>query len=146
VQGLRHATPDSSRVQPPADPHRERYVALFTRTLQVALGLLAPRDNERLRLYYAEEFTLAEIGRKLDEHESSVSRNLERIRRELRQDVEEALRKNRIAANGSSPESGLSEEEISLCFEYAAEDAPIDLDKLFPPQNQPNPKAGRREP
>jgi RNA polymerase sigma-70 factor, ECF subfamily len=146
VQRARRDPPDGSRVQPPADPHRQRYVALFTRTLSVALGLLAPRDKERLRLYYAEEFTLAEIGRKLDEHESSVSRNLERIRRELRQNVEETLRKNRVAANGSSPEPGLSEEQISLCFEYASEDAPIDLDKLFPPQDQPSQKAGRREP
>ena len=144
--GVRRDGSDSSRGQPPADPHRGRYVALFTRALQLALGLLAPRDNERLRLYYAEELTLAEIGRQLDEHESSVSRNLERIRRELRQDVEEALRKNRVASNGSAPQPGLSEEEISLCFEYASEDAPIDLDKLFSPQSQPNPKAERREP
>lgn len=146
VRSARRDAPDTSRVQLPADPHRERYVALFTRTLQVALGFLAARDKERLRLYYAEELTLAEIGRRLDEHESSVSRNLERIRRELRRDVEEALRKNRVAPNGSSPEPGLSEAEISLCFEYASEDVPIDLDKLFPPQSQARPKAGRREP
>ena len=43
-----------------------------------ALGLLDPRDKERLRLYYADELTLAEIGRLLGEHESSVSRNLDR--------------------------------------------------------------------
>ncbi len=146
VQRARRDSPDGSRVQPPADPHRQQYIALFTRTLSVALALLAPRDKERMRLYYAEELSLAEIGRKLDEHESSVSRNLERIRRELRQNVEEALRQNRVAANGSSPEPGLSEEQISLCFEYAAEDAPIDLDKLFPPRDQPSPKVGRREP
>jgi len=114
------------------DPHRERYVALFTRTLEVALGLLDQRDKERLRLYYAEEQTLAEIGRKFGEHESSVSRNLERTRRELRHNVEAALRKGRAAANGFAAQAGLSEEEISLCFEYATEDSPIDLEKLFP--------------
>jgi RNA polymerase sigma factor (sigma-70 family) len=146
ASGARRSAQESSHPQSPADPHRQRYVALFTRTLSVALGLLPPRDKERLRLYYAEELTLAEIGRQLDEHESSVSRNLERIRRELRHNVEEALRKNRVAANGSSPEAGLSEEQISLCLEYAAEDAPIDLEKLFPPQNPPSQKAGRREP
>jgi len=123
---------DVPRIESPPDPHRERYVTLFTRMLETALGLLDPRDRERLRLYYGEEQTLAEIGRTLGEHESSVSRNLERIRRELRRAVEEALRKGRIAANGSSSEPGLSEEEISLCLEYASEDAPIDLDKLFP--------------
>src|SRR5256714_6564656 len=115
-----------------ADPHRERYVALFTRTLEVALGLLKPRDKERLRLYYVEEQTLDAIGRKFGEHESSVSRNLERTRRELRHNVEAALRKGRAAANGFAAQAGLSEEEISLCFEYATEDSPIDLEKLFP--------------
>jgi RNA polymerase sigma factor (sigma-70 family) len=122
-------------VQTPADPNRDRYVALFTRTLHVALGLLDPRDNQRLRLYYAEQHTLAEIGRQLGEHESSVSRNLERIRRELRAEVERALRNPRVAASGAPCEPGLSEAEVSLCFEYASEDAPIDLDKLFPDSN-----------
>ena len=145
-QNLQRVPRDPPRPQSPPDPHRERYVALFRRTLTVALCLLAPLDRERLRLYYAEELTLAEIGRRLAEHESSVSRNLERIRRELRQNVEDALRKNRVLANGSSPEPGLSEEQISLCFEYASEDAPIDLEKMFPPQGQPSQKAGRLEP
>jgi RNA polymerase sigma factor (sigma-70 family) len=117
--------------QTPPDPHRQRYVALFTRTLQVALGRLDSRDTERLRLYYADEQTLAEIGRKLGEHESSVSRNLDRIRRELRAEVERALREPRVTANSSRAESGLSEAEIYLCFEYASEDSPIDLDQIF---------------
>jgi RNA polymerase sigma factor (sigma-70 family) len=130
----------------PADPHRERYVALFTRVLTVALSLLHPRDHQRLRLYYSEEQTLAEIGRALGEHESSVSRNLERIRHELRRNVEETLRQGHLPANGSSPEPGLSEEEIALCFEYSSEDAPIDLDKLFPPSAQQGQKPTRRQP
>ena len=122
----------------PADPHRERYVALFTRTLEVALGLLDPGDKERLRLYYAEGQTLAEIGRRFGEHESSASRNLERTRRALRLEIEQTLRKGNLAANGVSTQAGLSEEEISLCFQYAAEDVPIDFDELFPqPANQP---------
>src|SRR6266849_8077793 len=71
----------------PGDPHRERYVAFFTRALQTALECLAPQEKERLRLYYAEEKTLAEIGRLLGEHESSVSRHLDRIRRDFRHSV-----------------------------------------------------------
>ena len=134
---------DSNYVQSPPDPHRRQYVALFTRTLQTALGLLDPRDKERLRLYYADELTLAEIGRLLGEHESSVSRNLERIRRELRSAVESALRNGRAAANGSQARPGLSDQEISLCFEYASEDAPIDLDKFLPSRG---PSAERLEP
>ena len=114
------------------DPHRTELLALFGRTLEVALGLLDPRDRERLRLYYAAEQTLAEIGRALGEHESSVSRNLERTRRELRQQVEKALRKSSSSLDGRASGAGLSDAQIALCFQYAAEDAPIDLDKLLP--------------
>ena len=129
-----------------SDPHRERYVALFTRSLEVALGLLELRDKERLRLYYAEELTLAEIGRKFGEHESSVSRNLERARRELRREVEVALRKGRAAINGAAVEPGLSEEQLALCFEYAAEDVPIDLQKIFAEPRKEKSSAQRQEP
>jgi RNA polymerase sigma-70 factor, ECF subfamily len=130
----------------PDDPHRARYVVLFTRTLEVALGLLNPGDKERLRLYYADGETLAEIGRRFGEHESSVSRNLERTRRALRLEVEQALRKGCVAGNGLVAQAGLSEEEISLCFEYAAEDAPIDLDKLLPQPAKQTLKAERKDP
>jgi len=120
----------------PQDPHRIELVALFRRTLEVALGLLDPRDKERLRLYYAAEQTLAEIGRKLGEHESSVSRNLERTRRELRHQVEQALRKGSSNVDGRTSSAGLSDAQIALCFQYASEDASIDLDHLLP-ESQP---------
>jgi RNA polymerase sigma factor (sigma-70 family) len=119
-------------VRAPRDPHRDELVGVFRRTLEIALGLLAPRDKERLRLYYAAEQTLAEIGRKLGEHESSVSRNLDRTRRELRQQVEQALRKGSSSFDGRASVAGLSDAQMALCFEYASEDAPIDLDKLLP--------------
>src|ERR1700738_3119135 len=131
-----HSTPprriSSAAVEPLQDPHRNELLALFRRTLEVALGLLDTRDRERLRLYYAAEHTLAEIGRKLGEHESSVSRNLERTRRELRQPGEQALRKGSSHLDGRASGAGLSDAQIALCFAYAAEDAPIDLDKLLP--------------
>jgi RNA polymerase sigma-70 factor (ECF subfamily) len=119
-------------LESPADPHRERYLKTFRRALDVGLARLHPRDSERLRLYYAEEQTLADIGRHLGEHESSVSRNLERIRRDLRRIVEEMLREGQAPANGFAGETGLSDAEIVLCFEYAAEEAPIDLDSSLP--------------
>jgi RNA polymerase sigma factor (sigma-70 family) len=121
----------SDAPEPLQDPHRTELLTLFHRTLEVALGLLEARDKERLRLYYAAQQTLAEIGRKLGEHESSVSRNLERTRRELRQQVEQALRKGG-SVDGAGPGTGLSDAQIALCFEYASEDSPIDLDTLLP--------------
>jgi RNA polymerase sigma factor (sigma-70 family) len=139
--------PQASTVSPrhdfPADPHRERYVSLLTSAFERALAQSDPRDLDRLRMYYSEQQTLAEIGRVLGEHESSVSRNLDRIRRDLRHDVEDALRKGPSPVNGSMPEPGLSDEQIALCFQYASEDAPIDLDKLLPRSSAPAPKPAR---
>jgi RNA polymerase sigma factor (sigma-70 family) len=132
-------------LDPLPDPHRHRYLGLFRRALDAAVLRLETRDAERLRLYYAEECTLAEIGKRFGEHESSVSRNLERIRRDLRCAVEEILRDGHAPMNGSGVEAGLSEAEITLCIEYASADAPIDLDKLFPRRSPERPAAGRRE-
>jgi len=101
------------------------------------LASLDARDRERLRLYYAEDRTLAEIGRGLGEHESSVSRNLERVRGELRATVEGLLRAGKAAANGGVASQGgagmpgMNDAQIALSIQYAAEDADIDLDKLF---------------
>jgi len=127
--------PQPGNTPPIADPHRDRYIARFVAALQEAVDLLAPADRERLELYYAREKTLAEIGRKLGEHESSVSRHLERIRRQLRSSIEEKLR---------CPPA-LSEAEIRLCFQYAAEDSPIDFRQIFPEKPAPTSGARRKE-
>jgi RNA polymerase sigma-70 factor len=127
------------------DPHRDRYLRLFTSALETALKNLDAQSAERLRLYYAEEKKLAEIGRALGEHESSVSRHLEKARKELREAVEEILRAGSGPVNGEMKTGGLSDAEMALCFEYAAEDAPIDLDKLFPPSSEQGPERGGKE-
>jgi RNA polymerase sigma factor (sigma-70 family) len=122
------------------DPHRSQYLALFSDALHKALNALDPLDRKRLRLYYADQQTLAHIGRELGEHESSVSRNLDRIRRELRASVESALRSGQFQSqNGTYPQPALSDDQLALCFEYAAEDAPLNFDQVFPKEPQPPP-------
>ena len=125
--------PAAARVLQVADPHRAKYLLKFTNALQTALDNLDPRDVALLRMYYAEQKKLAEIGLELGEHESSVSRHLEKVRQEVRRAVEEILRGGSEALNGDGSSGGMSEAEIALCFEYGAEDAPIDLDKLLSP-------------
>ena len=99
------------------DPERERYLAMLQAALTAALGALEPRDRLRMAYYYGEELTLAQIGKLLREHESTVSRQLERTRKGIRQAVEAALRE----------EKKLSEAQLKLCFEYAREEWPFDL-------------------
>jgi RNA polymerase sigma factor (sigma-70 family) len=122
--------------QPLQDPHRAHYLACFSASMQHCLKLLHPGDRERLELYYARQMKLAEIGRQLGEHESSVSRNLERIRRELRALAEQHLH----------DVFSLSDAEIHQCFEYAAEDVPIDFQQLFPDAKPSTSHANRKEP
>lgn len=118
---------------PVLDPHREHYLRCFVAALEVCLAVLDAVDRQRLDFYYAQQMTLADIGRKLNEHESSVSRNLERIRKELRACVEKEL----------SGTAGLSDAEIALCLQYAAEEAPIDFRKIFPEKRAGGPGAER---
>lgn len=128
--------PERVQHQPLRDPHRAHYLSCFSSALQHCLKLLHPGDRERLELYYVRQMKLAEIGRQLGEHESSVSRNLERIRQELRGLAEQHLR----------DAFSLSDAEIQQCFEYAAEDVPIDFRQLFPDAKRGDSRASRKEP
>ncbi len=105
----------------PPDPDRSRHLALLRRALTRAVERLASRDRLRLGCYYVQELTLAETGRLLEEHEATVSRQLARTRRALREDVERQLR-----------EAGFTDAQMAECFESAAEDAgPLDLNEML---------------
>jgi RNA polymerase sigma-70 factor, ECF subfamily len=105
------------------DPERNRFLAILQVVLTAALDALAPRDRLRLAYYYVEGLTLAEIGRLLGEHEATVSRKLERTRRDIRKHVEGALRQ----------EKKLSAAQLQLCYEYAQEEWPFDLTRALSP-------------
>jgi RNA polymerase sigma factor (sigma-70 family) len=111
------ASAGSQSAADPPDPDRPKYLSLVQAALAAALDSLEPRDRLRLAYYYADERTLAEIGGLLGEHEATVSRKLDRARRDLRHRIEEALR------NGKK----LSEAQIQLCYDYAREEWPFDL-------------------
>jgi RNA polymerase sigma-70 factor (ECF subfamily) len=103
-------------VNPKAESHnpdRARYVAALRAVLAAAIAALAPRDRLRLACYYAQEMTLAQIGKLTREHEATVSRQLARTRRDIREDVE-----RRLAA-----ERGFSKAEIEECFASVVDDA-----------------------
>jgi RNA polymerase sigma factor (sigma-70 family) len=105
----------------PSSPDRPRHLALVRRALIAAIGRLADRDRLRLTWYYVETLTLAQIGRALKEHEATVSRQLARTRRALRDDVEGCLR-----------EQGMRDAEIAECFASAASDpGPLDLKQVL---------------
>ena len=106
------AAPIQSRNKP-IDPDRERYAAAMRTVLAAAIAALAPRDRLRLACYYAQEMTLAQIGKLTREHEATVSRQLARIRRGVRSDVEARLK----------TVHGFSKVEIDECFASIVDDA-----------------------
>lgn len=113
----------AGRAGDPPDPDRPRYVALLRAALARAVAALGDRDRLRLACYYVQDLTLAETGRLLEEHEATVSRQLARTRRAIRDDVERQLRGE-----------GLAGDQIADCFASVAGDpGPIDLHQLFGP-------------
>jgi RNA polymerase sigma factor (sigma-70 family) len=144
--GEQEGLPPSQIISTPSlDPHRSRYLQCFLLALNDCLNSLNATDRTRLELYYARDKTLAEIGRLIGEHESSASRHLERSRRELRAKVEECLRSGPKNGDSSQIFAPLSEAEIALCFEYAAEDSPIDFRQIFPEKSPSRSQTGRKE-
>ena len=91
----------------------------------------APRERMLLAGYYVDQLTLAEIGRTLGEHESTVSRQLDRMRRQLRESVTETLLHGAPAQDGRGPIAALDEAQVELAFEYALEDWPFDLSRAL---------------
>lgn len=107
----------------PGEPDLEsrRFVTLVRGALTAAVARLAPRDRLRLGWYYAQDMTLAQIGRALTEHEATVSRHLSRTRKALREDVEHQL-----------SEAGLGPAAIDECYAAVVEDSgDVDLAELL---------------
>jgi RNA polymerase sigma factor (sigma-70 family) len=117
------------------DPDRSRLLPRLQETLLAAFAALAPSDRLLLAMYYLDQQTLAQIARMRGVHEATVSRQLERIRRELRERVESALADAPADAdasqNGTVGRQGLSPAEIALCFQYAIEDGCFDVSEAL---------------
>jgi RNA polymerase sigma-70 factor (ECF subfamily) len=103
-------------------PDRTRFVAAMQAVLAAAIAALDPRDRLRLRCYYAEDMTLAQIGRVTRESEATVSRHLARTRGTLRDELKARLKR----------EHRFSDSEISDCISSVVDDAgTLDLGALL---------------
>jgi len=137
IRGMRRFEPLPAEAEPgasggaaePAEADRTRYLELISRTLSRVVTALAPRDQIRLACYYGQQLSLAQIGSAIGEHEATVSRNLTRLRKQIRSDVERALRER----------EGLSDAEVSECFHAVVEDpGTLDVSDLLGPTEEPN--------
>jgi RNA polymerase sigma-70 factor (ECF subfamily) len=105
-----------------SSPDRTRFVAAMQAVLTAAVAALDPRDRLRLRCYYAEDMTLAQIGCVTRESEATVSRHLARTRASLRDELKARLKR----------EHRFSDSEISDCISSMVDDAgTLDLGTLL---------------
>ena len=112
---------DAPEVRAAADPDRDRLVPVVSHALRSAIEQLPGKDRLRLRSYYVSQLTLAEIGRITGEHEATVSRQLARTRRALRESTERHLRN-----------AGLTADEVARALELAVEDpGGLSLQRMF---------------
>ena len=106
------------------DPDRDRLMPLVQAALVAAIAALVARDRLRLACYYTQGLKLAEIGRLMSESEATASRQLARIRRELRDVIERDLRERQK----------LTVAEVVQAQRYAMDDAgALDLGRLLAP-------------
>jgi RNA polymerase sigma factor (sigma-70 family) len=116
------------------DPEREKYARLAQGAVAAAIAHVQPADRLRLSSYYLQHLTLAQIGRLMGEHESTVSRKLEKLRQQLRVEVERILR----------DEQHLDDQQVGRCFECALDDTGADLEGVLRGGGPPS-AAGRQE-
>jgi RNA polymerase sigma-70 factor, ECF subfamily len=70
-----------------------RWGPVMTSLTKACLRALSVRDRLVLSLYYLRGVSLKDIGRQFGMHEATASRRLERMRRDIRKQVESELRK-----------------------------------------------------
>lgn len=109
------------------DPDRTRLLPRLRQAVAAAIAALTAPDRLLLSLYYLQELTLAQIATLRGVHEATASRQLDRIRRDLRETVEHSLASGCGTVDKSPAQRGLSPREIQLCFAYALEDWSFDL-------------------
>lgn len=87
---------------------------LIERATDAALGALCDQDRFVLAAYYLDEQTLAQIGRTLRLHESSVSRRLEKITSGLRKRIIKELGRAGISRKEAEEMLGVDVRELEI--------------------------------
>jgi RNA polymerase sigma-70 factor (ECF subfamily) len=98
-----------------------------------ALGALTPEDRCILAYYFLDDLTLARIAAILQVHESTISRRLEKLVRQLRKDI--VLRLTR---------KGLSRRQAEEALETDVRDLAIDIRKQLMQESSSAPFSGKK--
>ncbi len=101
-----------------------RYAECLGDAVEAALGELPPSEKLLLSYYYVQELTLKQIGRLSGEHEATISRHLESLRKKLRKRIETYLRSVRK----------LSALEVDRCLDFGSRGVIMNMERVLKPK------------
>lgn len=101
----------------------QRYDACLSEAVEACLRSLTPADKLLLGYYYVQQLTLKQIGRLTGEHEATISRHLDALRKKLRKGIEAYLRDVKR----------LNAYEVDRCLDFAARGVTVELDRALKP-------------
>ncbi len=116
---------EHSREDPPESFEQRENAAALAAGLRAEVAGLQPEQRLLLAWYYVDRMRLAQIARFRGVHESTISRELEAVRKQLRQRVEKRLRAD-----------GFSAARVAECFERST-DAAVDLEEMLAGKKSP---------
>ncbi len=98
-----------------------RYAHCLGEAVDTALRELPAGEKLLLSYYYVQQLSLKQIGRLTGEHEATISRRLEALRKRLRKRIESYLR--RVGK--------LSAYEVDRCLDFASRGVTMDLERAL---------------
>ena len=120
LEGPAEPTTTASSVSEEDD---RRYANWLGEAVDAALSELRAPEKLLLSYYYVQELTLKQIGQLTGEHEATISRHLEILRKKLRKRIEAFLRSAKK----------LSAFEIDRCLDSASRGVSVNLEKVLKP-------------
>jgi len=109
---------------PVCEPDERRYDGYLSEAVEAALRDLPASEKLLLGYAYVQQMTLKQIGRLRGEHEATVSRHLNALRKKLRKRIEGYLRSVRK----------LSAFEVDRCLDFAVRGVGVDLERILKPE------------
>jgi RNA polymerase sigma-70 factor len=105
----------------PDEASERSYARLLGEAVTAVLGELSAPERLLLSYYYVQQLTLKQIGRITGEHEATVSRHLEALRKKVRTQIEAYLKNIKK----------LSNYDRERCLDFASRGVDVDLERVL---------------
>ncbi|HEV2350930.1 MAG TPA: RNA polymerase sigma factor [Terriglobia bacterium] len=117
--------PETAEAETPVSEDEDRrYAECLGEAVEATLKEIPADEKLLLGYYYVQELTLKQIGRLTSEHEATISRHLEALRKKLRKRIEAHLRNVKK----------LSAFELDRCLDFASRGVIMNMERALKPK------------